>query len=145
MFLWHFLGFSMIQRMSAIWALVPLPFLNALWTSRSSQFMYCWSLAWRILSITLLVCSRWVQVFFLFPHHCSRWLSLELTLWLIMVKIPQIIKICFCHTWHFIQKYLFTLICLLMHFKNFKGCLIHNKDSINIYLRIKIIMFLWRF
>ena len=27
------------------------------WTSRSSQFMYCWSLAWRILSITLLACE----------------------------------------------------------------------------------------
>ena len=27
------------------------------WTSGSSQFMYCWSLAWRILSITLLPCE----------------------------------------------------------------------------------------
>ena len=35
-----------------IW--VPLPFLNPAWTSGSSQFTYCWSLAWRILSITLL-------------------------------------------------------------------------------------------
>ena len=34
--------------------LVPLPFLNPGWTSGSSQFTYCWSLAWRILSITLL-------------------------------------------------------------------------------------------
>ena len=25
--------------------------------SGSSQFMYCWSLAWRILNITLLVCE----------------------------------------------------------------------------------------
>ena len=31
--------------------------LNPAWTSGSSQFMYCWSLAWRILSITLLVCD----------------------------------------------------------------------------------------
>ena len=44
----------MIQRMLAIWSLVPLPFLNPAWTSGSSQFMYCWSLAWRILSIILL-------------------------------------------------------------------------------------------
>ena len=29
-------------------------FLNPAWTSGSSQFTYCWSLAWRILSITLL-------------------------------------------------------------------------------------------
>ena len=47
--------FSMIQWMLAIWSLVPLPFLKPAWTSGSSQFTYCWSLAWRILSITLLV------------------------------------------------------------------------------------------
>ena len=41
----------------AIWSLVPLPFLNPAWTSGSSWFMYCWSLAWRILSITLVVCE----------------------------------------------------------------------------------------
>ena len=35
----------------------PLPFLNPAWTSGSSQSTYCWSLAWRILSITLLVCE----------------------------------------------------------------------------------------
>ena len=40
--------------MLAIWSLVPLPFLKPAWTSGSSQFTYCWSLAWRILSITLL-------------------------------------------------------------------------------------------
>ena len=44
----------MIQWMSAIWFLVPLPFLNLAWPSRSSRFTYCWSLAWRTLSITLL-------------------------------------------------------------------------------------------
>ena len=32
-------------------------FLNPSWTSVSSLFMYCWSLAWRILSITLLACE----------------------------------------------------------------------------------------
>ena len=36
---------------------VPLPFLNSAWTSGYSQFMCCWSLAWRILSMTLL--SKW--------------------------------------------------------------------------------------
>ena len=50
------LSFSMIQRMLAIWSLVPLPFLKPAWTSGSSRFTHCWSLAWRILSITLLVC-----------------------------------------------------------------------------------------
>ena len=47
----------MIQQMLAIWSLVPLPFLKPAWTSGSSQFTYCWSLAWRILSITLLACE----------------------------------------------------------------------------------------
>ena len=46
-----------IQCMLAIWSLVPLPFLNSAWASVSSWFTYCWSLAWRILSITLLVCE----------------------------------------------------------------------------------------
>ena len=41
-------SFLMIQQMLAIWYLVPLPFLNQVWTSGSSRFMYCWSLAWRI-------------------------------------------------------------------------------------------------
>ena len=40
--------------MLAIWSLVPLPFLNSARTSGSSQYTYYWSLAWRILSITLL-------------------------------------------------------------------------------------------
>ena len=50
----EFSSFFYIQQMLAIWSLVPLPFLNPTWTSGSSWFMYCWSLAWRILSITLL-------------------------------------------------------------------------------------------
>ena len=41
----------------AIWSLVPLPFLSPAWTSGSSWFTYCWSLVWRILKITLLVCE----------------------------------------------------------------------------------------
>ena len=56
-FFWNCLAFSMIQQMLAIWSVVPLPFLNPAWASRSSQFTYCWSLAWRILSITLLACE----------------------------------------------------------------------------------------
>ena len=47
----------MIQQMLAIWSLVPLPFLNPAYTSGSSQFTYCWSLAWRILGITLSACE----------------------------------------------------------------------------------------
>ena len=52
----------MIQWMLAILSLVPLPFLNPVWTSGSSQFTYCWSLARRILSITFLACEIWVQL-----------------------------------------------------------------------------------
>ena len=51
---WNFLVFFMIQWMLAIWSLVPLPFLNPAVTSGSSLFTYCWRLAWRIFSITLL-------------------------------------------------------------------------------------------
>ena len=47
----------MNQQILSIQSLVPLPFLNPAWTSGSSQFMYCWSLAWEILNITLLVCA----------------------------------------------------------------------------------------
>ena len=48
-----------------IWSLVPLPFLNPAWTSGSSWFTYCWSLTWKMLSITLLPCevSEIVQQF----------------------------------------------------------------------------------
>ena len=60
----------MIQWMLAIWTLVLLPFLNLSWISASSQFMYCWSLAWRILSITLLVCEMSANVQF-FRHSLS--------------------------------------------------------------------------
>ena len=54
MFYRNSLAFSLIQQMLAIWSLVPLPFLNPAWTSAISQFTHCWSLAWRILTITLL-------------------------------------------------------------------------------------------
>ena len=39
------------------WSLVPLLFPKPAGTSGSSWFTYCWSLAWRIFSITLLVCE----------------------------------------------------------------------------------------
>ena len=50
--------------MLATWSLVPLP----AWTSGCSRFMYCWSLAWRILSLVVQRLKRlpemwetWVQ------------------------------------------------------------------------------------
>ena len=68
MFFWNSLGFSMIQRMLANWFLVPLSFLNPAWTSESSLFTYCWTLAWRTLSITLLACEMRAIVW-LFEHY----------------------------------------------------------------------------
>ena len=56
-FFWNYLAFSMIQWMLAMWSLVPLPFLNPACTPGSSQFMYCWSLAWRILNVAFLACE----------------------------------------------------------------------------------------
>ena len=58
----------MIQWMLAIWSLVPLPFLNTAWTYGSSQLMYCWSLAWRILSITLLAYGMKTDLFQSYGH-----------------------------------------------------------------------------
>ena len=51
----------MIQWMLATWSLVPPSFLNPAWTSGSSWFMYCWSLAgefWALLCYHM----RWVQL-----------------------------------------------------------------------------------
>ena len=55
----EFLTFLWSIQMLTIWFLFPLPFLNPTWTG-NSRFMYCWSLAWRILSITLLPCEMTV-------------------------------------------------------------------------------------
>ena len=60
----------MIQQMLAILSLVPLPFLTPAWTSGSSWFTYCWSLAWRILSITLLACEMSATVRY-FEHSLA--------------------------------------------------------------------------
>ena len=57
MFFWNYLAFSMIQQMLSIWSLIPLPFLNPACMSGRSQFTDCWSIGWRILSISLLVCA----------------------------------------------------------------------------------------
>ena len=61
----------MLNRL-AILSLVSLPFLNPVWTSGCSQFTYCWSLVWRILSISLLVCEMsaitwWFEHFLMLP------------------------------------------------------------------------------
>ena len=53
--------FFIVQWMLAIWSLVPLLFPDLAWTSGNLQFTYYWSLAWRILSITLRASLRWVK------------------------------------------------------------------------------------
>ena len=61
------------------WSLVPPPFINSVCTSGSSLFTYCYSLAWRILSITLLVCEMSTAVWW--PEH-----SLTLLFFVIKMK-----------------------------------------------------------
>ena len=56
--------------MLSIWSLVPLLFINPAWASGSSWFTYCWSLAWRILSIALLVCEMSAIVWY-FEHSLA--------------------------------------------------------------------------
>ena len=71
MFFWNFLAFAMIHWMLARWSLVPLPFLNPDCTSGNYWFTYCWRLAWRIWSITLLACetSAVMQYLNFLWHH----------------------------------------------------------------------------
>ena len=71
--------FLMIHWMLAIWSLVPLPFLNPAWTSGSSWFTYCWSLAWKILSITLLACERVESPYNYTVEVTNRFKGLDLT------------------------------------------------------------------
>ena len=66
-------AFSMTLRMLAIWSLVPLPFLNPAWTSESSWFTYCWSLAWRILGYTKYLCSLKIHMLKPNPHSDGIW------------------------------------------------------------------------
>ena len=70
MFFWNPLAFLVIQEMLAIWFLLPLPFLKPASTSGSSWFTYCWSLAWRLLSITLLACEMSAIVWY-FEHSLA--------------------------------------------------------------------------
>ena len=80
MFFWTSLAFSVIQRMLAIWSLVPLPYLNPACTSRSSRFMFYWSLAWRILNITLLACETSTVAEYILWHCFSLGLEQKLDL-----------------------------------------------------------------
>ena len=98
MFFWNPLAFSMSQQMLAIWTLVPLPFINPACTSGSSQLTYCWSLAWRILSITLLTCEM-STILWQFEHY------LALPFSGIGMKADLFQSCCYCWVfqicWHF--------------------------------------------
>ena len=69
------LSFLIIHWVLSVWSLVPLPFLNPAWTSGSSRFTYCWTLAWRILRIILPACvmSAIVQSFEHFSGIAFLW------------------------------------------------------------------------
>ena len=85
----------MIQWMLTIWSLVPLSFLNPACIYGSSLFTYCYSLAWRILSIILLTCemSEMNATMWQFEHcHC---LSLGLE-WKLSFYSPLVFQI----WWH---------------------------------------------
>ena len=88
---WKSLVFPMIQWMLAIWSLVPLPFLNPAWTFGSSQFMSCWSLAWRILRITLLAYEM-SAILWYFEH--------SLALPFFGIEMKSFYQSC-CHNWGF--------------------------------------------
>ena len=52
------IAFCRIQWLLTVSSLVSLPFLNPACISGSFWYKYYWSLAWLILSITLLICER---------------------------------------------------------------------------------------
>ena len=81
------LFFPMIQQMLEIF-----PFLNPACTSGSSWYMYCWSISWRILSITLLACK--VRTIVQYFEH-----SLTLTFFGIVMK-TDLCQSC-GHSWVF--------------------------------------------
>ena len=102
-FFWTSLPFLMIQPMFAIRSLVPLPFLIQAWTSKSSQFMYCWSLAWRMLHITLLACDMSAVVWAFF---CTAFL------------------------WHWNENWPFPVLWPLLSFPNLLAYWVHHFHSI---------------
>ena len=104
----------MIQWMLAIWFLVPLPSLNPAWTSGSSQFTCCWSLAWRILSITLLVCEMSAIV------HSLVW---------------AFFGIAFLWDWN--EKWPFPVLWPLLSFPNYSGQAYLRRNGLAIIVKKK--------
>ena len=69
-----------------------LPFLNPAWTCGSSWFMHCLSLAWRILSITLLSCEM---------SEIVRWFEHSLALPFFGIRMKTDLFQSCCHCWVF--------------------------------------------
>ena len=76
--------------MLAIWSLVPLPFLNPVWISGSSRFMFCWSLAWTNLDsafkskniiLPTKVCIVKVMTFPVIMYGCECWTIKKAECW----------------------------------------------------------------
>ena len=84
--------------MLAIWSLVLLSFLKPAWTSGSSRLTYYWSLAWKILSITLAAhepkisrCTGWI-----YKRQRNQRSNCQHLLWHRKSKrIPENIHFCF--------------------------------------------------
>ena len=64
MFFWNSLAFSLIQRMLAIWSLVPLPFLNPAWASGSSRLTVRG------------IAEAWLGEFWALLYQSKRWVQL---------------------------------------------------------------------
>jgi len=84
--------------MLAIWSLIPLLFLNPAQTSGSSGFMYCWSLTWRILSISLLVCEMSSTVPYLDNILKSRDITLPTKVHLVKAMVFPVVTYG-CESW----------------------------------------------
>ena len=107
MFIWNSLAVSIIQRMLAIWSLVPLPFLNPACTSGSSVFMHCLmrnecncAVVWTFFGIALLWDWNGNCLFPVLDHcwvfqicchiECSTWTASSFTIWNSATGIPSL-------------------------------------------------------
>ena len=108
------LAVSMIQRMFAIWSLVPLSFLNPVSTSESPQFIYCWTLAWRILSMTLLAYEMSTNhlVILLKCRFWSSWSGVGTEI-LYLLEAPRWCWYCWLENCTFSNKTLTVLLSLM--------------------------------
>ena len=58
---------------SALLMRCPLPFLNPAWTSESSRFTYCWSLAWSTLILVISTSLNLYSDVLRTPHKVTIW------------------------------------------------------------------------